>query len=133
MDKHFYFKQVNLTQVICLHSVKMSNNSIWPIDRTLSSATTPGQSGPGSNGNEGVHHIPKNSRTGALPSDLFRVVFRTFIGDGGLTPLQRRSQCVLQSQLTMLPYVSFWINTFGKGMNSFNEPLNKETKQAPIG
>ena len=32
----------------------MHFSSIWPIDRTLSGATTPGQSGPGSYGNEGV-------------------------------------------------------------------------------
>ena len=30
------------------------HSSIWPIDRILSSATTLGQSGPGSDGNEGV-------------------------------------------------------------------------------
>ena len=40
------------------------------MDRTLSSATTPGQSGPGSNGNEGVFRIPQSfSITGASPSD----------------------------------------------------------------
>ena len=32
----------------------MSSSSIWPIDRILSSATTPGQGGPGSNGHEGA-------------------------------------------------------------------------------
>ena len=38
--------------------------------RTLSDATTPGQSGPGSNGKEGVLYIPKSSSiTGASPSD----------------------------------------------------------------
>ena len=49
----------------------MSNSSIWlPIDRTLSGVTTPGQSGPGSDGNEGVFHIPQSSSiTGASPSD----------------------------------------------------------------
>ena len=31
----------------------MSNSSIWPIDRTLSRATTSGQSESGSDGNEG--------------------------------------------------------------------------------
>ena len=31
----------------------MSNSSIWPIDKALSGATTPDQSGPGSDGNEG--------------------------------------------------------------------------------
>ena len=47
----------------------MSNNSIWPIDRTLSVANTPGQSGPESNGNIGVFHIPQSSSiTGASPS-----------------------------------------------------------------
>ena len=39
-------------------SISTQFSSIWPIDRTLSGATTPGQSGPGSDGNEGVLHIP---------------------------------------------------------------------------
>ena len=48
----------------------MSNSSIWPIDRTLASATTPSQSGPGSNVNERVLRIPQSSSiTGALQSD----------------------------------------------------------------
>ena len=48
----------------------MSNSSIWPLDRTLSSATTFSQSEPGSNSNEGVLYIPKCfSFTGASPSD----------------------------------------------------------------
>ena len=48
--KQFYFKQFS-TQF----------NSIWPIDRTLLAATTSGQSEPGSDGNEGVPHIPQSS------------------------------------------------------------------------
>ena len=39
MIKQFYFKQFNLAEVICFHSVWMSNSSIWPIDRTLSNHT----------------------------------------------------------------------------------------------
>ena len=40
------------------------------IDRALSGATTPGQSGPGSDGNKGVFCIPQNfSIIGALRSD----------------------------------------------------------------
>ena len=39
----------------------MSNSSIWPIDRTLSGATTLGQSGPGNDGNKGVLHVPQTS------------------------------------------------------------------------
>ena len=38
------------------------------MDRTLLVATTPGQSGPGSDGNEGVLHILQSSNiTGTLP------------------------------------------------------------------
>ena len=33
---------------------KCLKNSIWPIDRTITGATTPGQSGPGSYGNESL-------------------------------------------------------------------------------
>ena len=47
----------------------MSNSSIWPIDRTLSSATTLGKNGLGSNRNEGVLHIPQISNSGTSPSD----------------------------------------------------------------
>ena len=47
----------DLTSIICLHIVC----SIWPIDWTLSDATTSGESEPGSNGNEGVHRIPQIS------------------------------------------------------------------------
>ena len=50
----------------------MSNSSIWPKDTTLSSATTPGLSLPGGNGNEGVLHIPQSSSiTGTSPSNCY--------------------------------------------------------------
>ena len=43
-----------------------------PQIRLLSGTTTPGHSGPGSDGNEGVLHIPQSSSiTGASPSDCF--------------------------------------------------------------
>ena len=45
-------------------------SSIWGIERSLSSASTPNQSGPGSDGYEGVSHILQNSNiTGFLPLD----------------------------------------------------------------
>ena len=44
----------------------MANSSILPISRTLSGATTPTQSGPGRDGNEGVLRISE-----ASPSDRF--------------------------------------------------------------
>ena len=55
----------DLTSVICLQTVC----SIWPRDRTLSGATTPGQSGPESNSNKEVLHIPQIFKAGALQSD----------------------------------------------------------------
>ena len=46
----------------------MSNSSIWPINWTLSGATTQGLSEPVSDGNEGVLHIPQSSSISvALP------------------------------------------------------------------
>ena len=55
---------------ICTFLFKWSNSSIWSIDRTLSIATTPGHSRPGSDGNEGVDLIPQiYSITGASSSD----------------------------------------------------------------
>ena len=48
------------------HSLVLFNPYIGP----LSGATTPGQSGPGSNGNKGVLHIPQSSSiTGTSPSN----------------------------------------------------------------
>ena len=48
----------------------MSNSSIWPIDLTPSGAATPGQSGPGSDGNKGVLCILQSSSiTGISLSD----------------------------------------------------------------
>ena len=50
----------------------MSNDFIWPIDRTISGVTTPGQCEPGSNANEEVLHRPQSSNiTEASTSDSF--------------------------------------------------------------
>ena len=42
-----------------------------PIDGTLTGTTTPGQSVPEINGNEGVLHIPQSSKTGVSLSNGF--------------------------------------------------------------
>ena len=48
----------------------MQFSFIWPIDRTLSGATTLSQSGSGNDDNEGALHTPQNaSITGTSPSD----------------------------------------------------------------
>ena len=63
-------KQFYLPLVICLYSVSMSNSFIWLTDRSLSRATTSGQSGPGSDGNKGVVCIQQSSSiTGVSPLD----------------------------------------------------------------
>ena len=63
-------------------SISMQFSSIWPIDRTLSGASTLGQSWPGSNGNEGVLHIPQSSIiTGASPSDCLALYLGHLLGE----------------------------------------------------
>ena len=88
----FLYNSHNLTAVFCLHTVC----SIWPIDRTLSGATTPGQSGPGSDDNEGVLYISQISEAGVFPSDSLMSHPGHSLRWGGLTPLQRCSWCILQ-------------------------------------
>ena len=63
----------------------MSDSFIWPIDRTLSNATTQGQSRAESNGNEWVLHIPQSSKAGTSPSvDLVSNSGHLFEWGGGL-------------------------------------------------
>ena len=59
----------------------MLNNSIWPIDRTLLSATTSGQNRPGSDGNDRVLRVPQSfSFTEASPWDYLMSYNMTLIG-----------------------------------------------------
>ena len=58
----------------------MSNSSIWPIDSTLSDATTPGQSGPGSDGKKKVTlHSPKLQHYWSLTIRLLCVTSRILV------------------------------------------------------
>ena len=59
---------------------------------------TPGQIGPGSNGDEEVLRFPQSSRAGPLQSDCLV----SYAGNslGSLTPAQRGSWCILQPQPT---------------------------------
>ena len=83
-------------------SISTQFSSIWPIDRTLSGATTTGLSGPGSNSNEGILHILQSSCiTGDSPSDCLVSYAGHSLGEG-LTPLQRSRQCILQPYSTGL-------------------------------
>ena len=77
------------------YSISTHFSSIWLIDRTLSGATTPGQNGPGCDGNEGALCILQSSSiTGASPSDCFMSYKKTRWGS--LSSLQRCSRYILQ-------------------------------------
>ena len=78
----------------------MSNSSIWPIDRTLSGATTLDQCWPGSNGNERVLHIPGVSLSDCLvlyPGHLLGGVVLPFCRDavGIFYSSSRLGWCIL--------------------------------------
>ena len=80
-------------------SIGTQFSSVWPIDKTLCGATTPSDSGPGSDGNKGVFRIPQSSSiTRTSPSDC--LVSYSGHSWGSLTPLQRCSWCILQPQPT---------------------------------
>ena len=98
--------------------------SIWPIDSTLSGATTLGLSGPGSNGNKEILSIPQSSIiTGSSPSNGLVSYLGHSFWVGGLTPLERCSQHILQLQLIGLvknQKVNFSIS-FNKSQLSTNQ------------
>ena len=64
--------QNNSVHSLNINSINMHFSSIWPINRTLSGATTLGQGGLGSDGNEGVLRIPQ-SITRTSPSDCLEL------------------------------------------------------------
>ena len=62
----------------------MSNSSIWLLDSTLSGATTPGQSGPGSNDNESVLYIHPDSLVNHPDALFFQYGINLLIDGNGL-------------------------------------------------
>ena len=58
-----------MPQLDGFQSSKWVISFIWHIDRTLKDTTNPDQSGPESNGNEGILHIPQSSKAEASPSN----------------------------------------------------------------
>ena len=57
MPNPFLYNKTVLFQTIQF-SISTQFSSVWLMDRILSCAATPGQSEPGSDGNEGVLYIP---------------------------------------------------------------------------
>ena len=96
----------------------MSNSSIWPKDRTLSDATSLGQSGPVSNGTEGVVHIPQSSSiTGASPSDCLELYL-------GHSLVGRESYSSADIQLVFSTAQAIWA---GNMIILLNKQWNKQT------
>ena len=90
-------------------SISTQLSSIWSIHRTLSSATTPDQSGPWSN--EEARHIPQSSSfTGTSSSDCLVSYLGHLLG-GGVLPLFRGTVSVFYSpsQLGKLNYGWSWL------------------------
>ena len=79
-------------------------NNLKRVDMPLNKETkpnqtkpAPGQSGPGRDGNEEELRIPQSPNiTGTLPSDYLMPYPGHLVG-GGLTPLQKCSQHILQT------------------------------------
>ena len=68
-DRTVLFLTIQFT-ISHLFALSLNVSSILPIDRTLLGPTTPSQSGPGSDDNEGALPIPQSSSiTGASPSE----------------------------------------------------------------
>ena len=97
-----------MSKTLLFQGIQFSINthfiSIWPIDRTLSGATTLGQSRPGSDGNKGVLCTPQSSCiTGTSPSDCLVSYPGHLLTVGVLPPLQWGNRCILQPQP-----IEFW-------------------------
>ena len=98
MPNPFLFIWTILFKTI-LFSTRTQFSSIWPIHRTLSGATTLGQSGLGSDGNKGVLRIlQSHSITDASPSDCLMTYQDTRWRS--LTRPERCSWYILQPQPT---------------------------------
>ena len=75
----------------------------WPIDRTLSGVTTPGQSGPRSNVNQGLLWISYISlHYWSLPLRSLSYSGQSLVGGGRATIQQRSIRCILLLYLTGL-------------------------------
>ena len=104
-QKTFLFLAIQFSQTVLIQTIQFNIStqisSIWPLDRTLSGATTPSQRGPGSDGDEEVFCILQSfSITGNSSSDCLVSYPRQLGGGVHLTPLQRCSWCILQPQPT---------------------------------
>ena len=102
---------VSMSKTVLFQAIQINISTqfscIWPIDWTLSGATTPGQVGPGSDGNERVLRIPQSSNiigTIRLFSDISRTLD---IGGGGSHPFAEKQlvYSTAQANWTILSFL----------------------------
>ena len=96
----FIYTQLNVETVL-FQTIQLSISTQFSSNLTLSGATTPGQSGPGSDGNKKLQHY------WSLTIRLFSVISRTLVG--GVLPLCRDSVGVFYSP-SWLDNTITWIN-----------------------
>ena len=76
----FSVSKVSMIKTVQYQTIQFSTStqfsSIWPIDRTFSGATTLGQSGIGSDGNEGVLRVPQSSSNTGTSSPYSLVLYQ---------------------------------------------------------
>ena len=77
--KYIFIQKVVLFQTI-QSSISTLLSYIWSVDRALTEATTPGQSGAGSDGNEGTPYYPKIRHYWSFTLRLYSVIYRTLVG-----------------------------------------------------
>ena len=110
LSKTFLFQAIQFSQTVLIQTIQFSISMQFysrHIDRALSGATISGQSGPGSNGNEGVFCIPQSSSiTGTSPSDCLVSYPGNLLG--GLAPLQRSNRCTYSPSRLGNPVLVFW-------------------------
>ena len=83
-------------------SISMQFNFIYSLHRTLSGATSLGNSGPGSDGNEGYSAFPKTPALQEPWHQIVRVISRTLVG-GRSYPF-----AVMQLVYSMPPPPAYW-------------------------
>ena len=104
------FWHINPCSLVSFNSGGSSclSSFIWTMHGTITGTNIPSQSGPGSNGNEGLLSIPQSSWAVTSPSDGLMSYSGHSLGVG-LTPLPRFSRRILQLQLTGLIYIYIYI------------------------
>ena len=109
---------------------------VRPIDRALLGATTPGQSGPGSDGNEGVIRIPPQLQP------YWNLIIRCLVLYSGhllgvLNPLLRCGRCIQLPQPTGPQETRWWgvLFLWRDAVGVFNNPCllgNQKSKKAVV-